>query len=74
MCFAHYKSSSPSLSAKATENEQNVPLACTTLGSAYDRRHVTNKTAVRKIRQHVKKHTFPFYSTSPTLRLFQIQK
>lgn len=44
MCFIHYESSSPFLSAKAKENEQNILTGCATPGSAYERRCVTNKT------------------------------
>lgn len=40
-CFTHYESYSPFPSTKAKKNEQNGLLACTTLGSAHDRRCIT---------------------------------
>lgn len=49
MCFIHYESSSPGVSAKGKGEGANVLVACTMLGSAYDIRRVTNKMAMWKI-------------------------
>lgn len=46
MCFIHYESSSPGVSAKGKGEGANVLVACTMLGSAYDIRRVTNKMAM----------------------------
>lgn len=41
MCFTHCESYSPFPSTKAKENEQNVHMDCTILGSAHDIRCIT---------------------------------
>lgn len=46
MCFIHYESSSPGVSAKGKGEGANALVVFTVLGPAYDIRRVTKKTAV----------------------------
>lgn len=46
MCFIHYESSSPGVSAQGKGERANALVAFTILGSASDIRRVANKTAM----------------------------